>query len=79
MKRTTIRLPEDLLRRAKVKASSEGRSFTSLVEEGLYLVLSPPARSSRQKVSLPVSKAKGGLQSGVDLTHNKSILDVMEE
>ena len=37
--RTTIRLPEDLVRRAKRKAAAEGRSLTALIEEGLRRVL----------------------------------------
>jgi hypothetical protein len=37
--KTTIRLADDLLRRARKKAAEEGRSLTSLVEEGLKTVL----------------------------------------
>jgi len=31
--RTTVRLPDDLLLRAKRKAAEEGRTLTSLIEE----------------------------------------------
>jgi hypothetical protein len=37
--RTTINLPDGLADEAKVRASQTGRTFTSLVEEGLRLVL----------------------------------------
>lgn len=37
--RTTVRLPADLLQRAKQKASGEGRTLNSLIEEGLRLVV----------------------------------------
>ena len=37
--RTTVRLPEDLVRRAKRKAASEGRSLTALIEDGLRRVV----------------------------------------
>ena len=37
--RTTVRLPEDLVRRAKKKALAEGRSLTALIEDGLRKVL----------------------------------------
>lgn len=43
--RTTINLPDALAEAAKQKASAEGRTFTSVVEEGLRRVLAadPPA------------------------------------
>ena len=67
--RTTVRLPEDLLRRAKRKASEEGRTLTSLIEEGLRQVITEarPKRSSKRLLPR-ISKAKGGLLPGVDLT-----------
>jgi plasmid stability protein len=37
--RTTINLPDGLAEEAKARASETGRTFTSLVEEGLRLVL----------------------------------------
>ncbi len=67
--RTTVRLPEDLIARAKRKAASEGRTLTSLIEEGLRTVVADKGRPARrERVVLPVSKAKGGLLPGVDIT-----------
>ena len=37
--RTTINLPDGLAEAAKARAAAEGRTFTSLVEEGLRAVL----------------------------------------
>jgi len=37
--RTTINLPDALAAEAKARAAAEGRTFTSLVEEGLRSVL----------------------------------------
>lgn len=37
--RTTINLPDALAAAVKVRAAAEGRTFTSLVEEGLRWVL----------------------------------------
>jgi CopG antitoxin of type II toxin-antitoxin system len=66
--RTTVRLPEDLLKRAKRKAAAEGRTLTSLITDGLQHVVSEPRRDTRRSRVIPrVSKAKGGLVSGVDL------------
>ena len=66
--RTTVRLPEDLIERAKRKAAAEGRSLTALIDEGLRRVLNdrpPGARGGWG--SLPVSSARGGLMPGIDL------------
>jgi Ribbon-helix-helix protein, copG family len=66
--RTTVRLPDDLVRRAKRKAASEGRSLTALIEDGLRRVVNvgtPAQRHSR--VLPPVSAATGGLMPGIDL------------
>jgi hypothetical protein len=40
--RTTINLPDGLAEAAKAKATAEGRTFTSVVEEGLRAVLARP-------------------------------------
>ena len=37
--RTTINLPDGLAEAAKAKAAAEGRTFTSLIEEGLRAML----------------------------------------
>jgi hypothetical protein len=40
--RTTLNLPDALFEAARAKASAEGRTLTSLVEEGLRAVLMIP-------------------------------------
>ena len=65
--RTTVRLPEELLKRAKRKAAAEGRTLTSLITDGLEHVVSGPQRAARHSRILPrVSKARGGPMPGVD-------------
>ena len=76
--RTTIRLRDDLLRRAKKRAAEEGRTLTSLIEEGLNLLLSVPRKTGKPRVKLPVSKAKGGVQPGVDLNRSTDLEDLMQ-
>ncbi len=67
--RTTVRLPEDLLRRAKRKAASEGRTLTALIEDGLRALVDERPKPAKARRILPrVSKATGGLMPGVDLT-----------
>ncbi len=76
--RTTLRLPDELMEKAKRKAAAEGRTLTSLLEEGLAVVLAEPHRSPKQGPSLPVSKAKGGVMPGVDLNRSASPDDLMD-
>lgn len=64
--RTTVRLPEALLARAKKKARDEGTTLTALIEEGLKEVVARSRAKSRRLVKLPVSKARGGLLPGID-------------
>ena len=67
--RTTVRLPEDLLNRARRRAAAEGRTLTSLIEDGLRLIVSENQNAEKRKPVLPrVSKASGGLMPGIDLT-----------
>jgi hypothetical protein len=64
--RTTVRLPEELLRRAKRKAAEEGRTLTSLVEDGLRHVIDGDQGRKRRPIELPVSKASGGFKPGME-------------
>jgi len=77
--RTTIRLPADLLDRAKRKAAADGRTLTSLIEDGLRLVIAEKrGDAGRKRVQPRISKARGGLMPGVDLT-DLSALQEMED
>lgn len=74
IERTTVRLPKELLRRAKRKAADEGRTLTALIEDGLRLVVSDVSKASKKQRVIPrVSKATGGLLPGVDLTRYSDI------
>jgi hypothetical protein len=77
--RTTVRLSDDLLRRARKKASEQGRTLTSLLEEGLKSVLAESKPAKRTRVRLPVSKATGGTLPGVDLNRSSDLEDRMED
>ena len=72
--RTTVRLPEDLLDRARHKAAADGRTLTSLIEDGLRLIVSDDRKVVKKRRVLPrVSKAEGGLVAGVDLNNARAI------
>ena len=77
--RTTIRLRDDLLKRAKRRAAEENRTLTSLVEEGVTLALSKPVNKRRKRIVLPVSRSSGGVLPGVDLSRSSDLETVMED
>ena len=78
--RTTVRLPEELVAKAKRKALAEGRSLTALIEDGLRRVVAePPPAHSRSRRPLPVSSAAGGLAPGLswdDLRALETVEDI---
>ena len=74
--RTTVRLPEDLLRRAKFKAAAEGRSLTALIEDGLRRVLDNRPRGEAQRTLPPVSRATGGVLPGIDLNDAAGLQEI---
>lgn len=75
--RTTVRLPEELLARAKRKAAAEGRTLTSLIEDGLRRVVTETApKAKKRRVSLPVSKATGGLMPGIDISNSAALQEL---
>ena len=74
IERTTVRLPSELLKRAKRMAAEEGRTLTSLIEDGLRLVISADRQKAKRPLGpIPVSKATGGLMPGVDITKYSDI------
>jgi hypothetical protein len=77
--RTTVRLPDDLLENARERAAEQGRTLTSLIEEGLNRVLSEPQAATRSPIRLPVSMSGGGTLPGVDLNRSTDLLDLMEQ
>ncbi len=78
--RTTVRLDEAVLERARQEAERRGVTLTALIEEGLLLALRRPLkRSKRNLVKLPECHAGGGVLPGIDLDHSASVLDRMDE
>jgi len=73
--RTTVRLPESLMRRAKRRAQAEGRSLTALIEDALHRVVNAPQAPRRRNLP-PVSSAAGGLQAGIDLSNSAALAEL---
>ena len=73
--RTTIRLNENILRKAKAYAARNGTSLTRVVEDALVEKLSGHPR--RAKVTLPTD-GRGGLRNSIDLDDTGDLLDRMD-
>jgi hypothetical protein len=75
--RTTVRLPEDLVRRAKRKAAAEGRTLTSLIEDGLRLVVGENRKATKGERVMPrTSTATGGTLPGIDISDSAALQEM---
>lgn len=74
--RTTIRLDDDLLARAKRAAAERGTTLTALIEDALRRVLARESGLQGDRPPLPTFRGDG-LQPGVDLDDTAALLDVM--
>jgi hypothetical protein len=77
--RTTVRLDQALMERAKAEAARRHTTLTSLIEEGLELLLRKPLkRTRRPPIKLTECRAGGGTLPGIDLNDSASLLDRLE-
>jgi hypothetical protein len=78
--RTTVRLDDGLLEQARREAARRGVTLTSLIEQGMRLVLRrAPQGPERPAARLPVCRAGGGTLPGVDLDDSASLLDRLDD
>jgi len=76
--RTTVRLDDELLRRAKRAAVGSNRTLTQVIGDALRAALAPrPAAGRRNRFRFPAFKGTG-VRPGVNLDSNADLLDVME-
>lgn len=76
--RTTIRIQDELYRRAKSRAAAGGRSVGEFIEDAVRDALDlRPSRPSGLP-DLPVHGG-AGLMPGVDLSSHAAVLDVLDE
>src|SRR5688572_5241084 len=76
--RATVRLPSDLMDRAKRKAAAEGRTLTALIEDGVRAVVDDRGKpASRRRVVLPrFSQATGGPMPGIDISNSAALQEM---
>ena len=76
--RTTIQIDDQLLSEAKQRAAQTGRTLKAVIEDALREALARKD-APRADARVPLRTFKGrGLQRGVDLDDNSSLLDLME-
>lgn len=75
--RTTIRLDDSLLRRAKAAAAASGRSLNDLIEDAIRAALAPRPAGRVSDSEMPTYRGRG-LQPGVDLDDSAALLSLME-
>jgi hypothetical protein len=77
--RTTIRIQDELYRRAKSRAAESGRTVGEFIEAAVRDALEErSARPPRRVPALPVY-GDSGLMPGVDLSSHVALLDLMDE
>ncbi|MDQ3629796.1 MAG: antitoxin [Actinomycetota bacterium] len=77
--RTTLSIDDHLLVEAKRRAAERGLTLGELVEHHLREGLARAAAPARPAGDIPVFQGRGGLQPGVDITSNASLLEAMED
>lgn len=76
--RTTVRLPQEVMRAAKRRALETGRSFTDLLTDALRASLAAPATPDvRERIALPTYGSRG-VRPGVDLDDSAALLELMD-
>lgn len=75
--RTTLNLDDSLMITAKKMAAETGQTLTEIVSDALRERLARNSANLRPRPGLPVFKGSG-LQSGVDISSNAALLDLME-
>lgn len=80
--RTTVRLDEQLMRQAKALAATEGRTFTSLIEESLRERIARTENSTgSERVKLSVFHGTG-IRESLDpevFSDNSRLADALDE
>ena len=75
--RTTVDIPDALLREAKRRAAQDGKTLGQVVEDALRSSFQRLDAAAAVPVALP-TYGEGGLLPGVDLDDSASLLDLME-
>ena len=76
--RTTVSIPDDVLREAKLAAARSGRTLSDLVEDALRVLLGRREAGVSTAPQLPVFGGSG-LRPGVDLEDKEGLSALLDE
>jgi len=77
-----VHIPDELLAQAKLKAAKDGRTLTSLIEEGLRLVVLTSNRKSVDNgpsTPMPISQRRWEPHTGFDPTKLATELQELDD
>jgi predicted transcriptional regulator len=74
--RTTLYLPDDLLKKAKRQAAESRRTLTAVIEDALREALARRTQKVRGKPARLTTFGGGGFQPAVDLDDAASLIDI---
>ena len=76
--RTTVSIPDDVLREAKLAAARSGRTLSDVVEDALRVLLGRREAAVSTAPALPVFGGSG-LRPGVDLEDKEGLAALLDE
>lgn len=77
--RTTLNIDDTLLKKAKICSIERNCSLGEIVDEALRLSLVTQKKSGTTIIARPLKTFKGsGVQPGIDLNNNASVLEAMD-
>lgn len=77
--RTTLRLDDDVLARAKKLAIDTNRTLTQVVEDALQVALAQKSSAAANKPLKLHTCGGKGLQAGVELNDNAALTELMDQ
>lgn len=75
--RTTVNIPDDLLRAAQQRAKERGVPVGTVIGDALRRSLHE--RPLKAAPPIPIHKGRGGLRPGVNTNSNRELLELLDE
>jgi plasmid stability protein len=76
--RTTVRIDDELYRRVKLRAASQGRTVAAVLEDAVRVGMTTDVSPAAATFVL-VTSGEGGLLAGVDLSSNAALREALDE
>ena len=76
--RTTINLPDDLMRQAKKAALDSDSTLTEFIASAIREALAKRGAKNGKKPFKLITSGRGGVFPGIDLSNSAELLDIMD-